>query len=61
MWRIQSLRDPDIYLEHESYEIPFGTRQWSVSPDSQICEQPDGSTIKLTISKCYPGKYTCDR
>ena len=61
MWRIQSLRDKDIYIEHESNEIPFGTRLWLISLNSQICGLPDEATLKLTISTCYPGKYTCDR
>ena len=63
-WRLQTLRDnPTKYVrtvEILSEELPIGSYNWVVSEDDAICKKKRGSVLELTMSQCFPNKYTCN-
>ena len=62
-WILQSFVNPNISITTKSkwpYDIPLGTVQWQVTTDSGLCQLPKDSVAELTLSICYPDKYTCN-
>ena len=62
-WILESLISPGVYLttnKQLSNQIPFGTHQWVVADKSGLCKLPMGSVTDLTLSSCFPNKYTCN-
>lgn len=60
---MQSLRDPSKRLEtlnkmHES--LPLGTNSWLVVTDEGVCKMRIGQVLNLTLTTCFPNKFTCD-
>ena len=41
-------------------DLPIGTHVWEVTNDFAICKLRQNQTLELTISQCYPDKYTCN-
>ena len=40
-------------------EFPIGTNEWKLKKDDAICNQEKGTKLRLTLSQCYPDKFTC--
>ena len=62
-WKIQSLINPDRYLETEGKmpnSVPLGTVSWETGTENSLCRYPAGYVTPMTISRCFPNKYTCD-
>ena len=62
-WKLQSLRDPSKYLllKHKNPRVyPIGTHTWALGSDNAICAKKKQELIKLSLSICYPNKYTCN-
>ena len=62
-WVIQSLVDPSMYMTSKdvpSNELPIGTYSWKSENKGALCGKPYGTITKLTLSTCYPNKYSCD-
>ena len=62
-WKIQSLINPDRYLETEMKmpnSVPLGTVSWKTGTENSLCGYPDGFVTSMTLSQCFPNKYTCD-
>lgn len=62
-WRLQSLRDPLKYIQTVSRlpeDLPIGTHNWEVSEDDTMCKLRKGQILELTMSQCFPNKYTCN-
>ncbi len=63
-WRLQSFKSPGSHLlmtrRSASDSLPFGTRTWTVGGAWDACGGGNNSTVKITISACYPKKFTCD-
>ena len=57
-WTLQSLRDPKIYVQTEKF--PLGTSEWTIGADNALCGLENRTTSELTMSLCYPEKYTCN-
>ena len=47
-------------LELTNSDIPMGRQKWDLKQGNTICNNEIGSSIQLTFSPCYPGKFTCD-
>ena len=62
-WRLQSLRNPLNMIQTVAEldeDLPIGTHVWEVTNDFAICKLRQNQTLELTISQCYPDKYTCN-
>ena len=62
-WRLQSLRNPLQMIQTVAEldeDLPIGTHVWEVTQDNAICKLRQNQTLELTISQCYPDKYTCN-
>ena len=58
-WILQSLINPDLYLESQHNKLPIGTTHWKKT--GALSKSDDhGSVIPLTFSFCYPDKFTCN-
>ena len=40
--------------------IPLGTVSWKTGTENSLCGYPDGYVTSMTLSQCFPNKYTCD-
>ena len=47
-------------LELTNSDFPLGRQKWNLIQGDTICNNEIGSSIQLTFSTCYPGKFTCD-
>ena len=45
-------KDPTIY--------PLGSRVWILGSELSMCGDDKDKEVTLTLSKCYPDKYTCN-
>ncbi|XP_042887276.1 uncharacterized protein LOC122263045 [Penaeus japonicus] len=45
------------YTYDASY--PFGTREWTLISDYDVCGKPNGSSHTLAVSGCYDWEYSC--
>ena len=55
--------DPTKYVqtvEILSEVLPIGSFNWVVTEIEAICKMQVGSVLELTMSQCYPDKYTCN-
>ena len=63
-WKIESHIPPFPYLLMDntgSNVSPIGRNSWKiVSTLENICGHVANTTIDLTLSSCYPDKFTCD-
>lgn len=61
-WRLQSLKDPAVYLENDDPILPLGRGIWTTNPDTEemICEMDPGTDIRLTFTACTSDQFTCD-
>ncbi len=57
-WRLQSLKEPDKYVW--TAKFPLGTSVWEIVTENGLCSKKPNSTMELTMSLCYPNKYTCN-
>ena len=58
-WILQSLINPDFYLESQYNKLPIGTTHWKKT--GVLSKRDDhASVIPLTFSFCYPDKFTCN-
>ena len=39
---------------------PMGTQTWVLGADLSMCNLKKGAYVNLTLSKCYPDKFTCN-
>ena len=46
-------------LELPSDRIPIGRQKWRTLQEKNVCNHRIGDEIQLTLSQCYPGKFTC--
>ena len=51
---------PEFRLELSNSDFPIGRHKWDLTQGDTICNNEIGSSIQLTFSPCYPGKFTCD-
>ena len=58
-WILQSVLEPEMMLELED-EFPIGTHEWKLKKDDALCDQEKGYKRRLTLSQCYPDKFTCN-
>jgi hypothetical protein len=58
-WRIQSLKNPDVYYESVINGLPIGRHTWQLGPKNSMCGLKPGSSVLLTFSTCYPNLFTC--
>lgn len=62
-WIVQSLRTPERYIqtvERLPEILPIGTHEWEITSDDAMCKLKKDKTMELTISQCFPNKYTCN-
>jgi hypothetical protein len=62
-WVLQSLRKPDKKITmwtKRPGELPLGRHIWLVDSDFAFCGKTKDSKVELTLSTCFPDKYTCD-
>ena len=59
-WYLQSLIKPEFILELSNDYLPMGRQKWNLAQGKTFCKYEIGNFIDLTISQCYPGKFTCD-
>ena len=59
-WFLQSLVKPEFMLELTNDDFPMGRHKWKLAEGDSFCEHEIGNSIQLTLSQCYPGKFTCD-
>ena len=62
-WVLQSLKNPNRTLEtvlRLPDNIPVGTYEWKTAAEYALCGKNLGYEASLTLSECFPGKYTCD-
>ena len=59
-WYLQSLIKPEFMLELSNDYFPMGRQKWNLAQGKTFCKYEIGNLIDLTISQCYPGKFTCD-
>ncbi|ROT85985.1 hypothetical protein C7M84_000560, partial [Penaeus vannamei] len=45
------------YTYDASY--PFGTREWTLTSDYDVCGKSNGSSHTLAVTGCYDWEYTC--
>ena len=57
-WILQSVLEPKMILETQD-EFPIGTNEWELGADDALCHQLKGYKQILTLSQCYPDKFTC--
>ena len=60
IWILQSLIKPEFMLELPNGDFPMGRQNWKMVEGKTFCNHEIGNYIPLTISQCYPGKFTCD-
>ena len=48
-----------MILELSGDDLPVGTNDWELKQDHSFCDHEKGYTTKLTLSQCYPDKFTC--
>jgi len=62
-WTLNSVKDPSksLYMRNKGMDVtPFGTEPWVVASDYALCEQQAMVEQELTLSICFPDKYTCN-
>jgi hypothetical protein len=59
-WRIQSLHDPNYYLENDRQTLPLGRQVWTTGPETILCGETGGFSLSLTFSICFPNQFTCN-
>ena len=47
-------------FELTNSDFPMGRQKWDLIQGDTICNKDIGSSIQLTLSLCYPDKFTCD-
>jgi hypothetical protein len=57
-WTLQSLKDPTKFVQ--TGKFPIGTSVWEIIDEGGLCGLKSNSTKELTMSLCYPNKYTCN-
>ena len=50
----------EILLYDMCMNFIAGRHDWEVMQDYAACKLRRGQTLTLTISQCYPNKYTCN-
>ena len=58
-WMIQSLIKPEYILELTNSDFPMGRHKWKLVEGKTFCNHDVENDIQLTLSACYPGKFTC--
>ena len=48
-----------MVLEFSKGDLPIGSHEWEVKNDHSFCHLKEESIAKLTLSRCYPDKFTC--
>ena len=57
------MRDPSKYLllKHKNPRVyPIGTHTWALGSDNALCAMKKEELVELSLSICYPNKYTCN-
>ena len=57
-WTLQSLKDPKKYVQTQKF--PLGASAWTTGDENALCGLANRTTVELTMSLCYPEKYTCN-
>lgn len=64
-WVLQSLRKVHKFLMMEAdkpdIDLPLGTHRWVLGAERAMCGKGDGDVVEMTLSRCFPNKYTCDQ
>ena len=48
-----------MILEFSEGDLPIGSHVWEVKQDYSFCQQLKGYITTLSLSQCYPDKFTC--
>ena len=56
---MQSLWDPAYILETKNIDFPIGSNEWISKEDFALCNELSSYSKSLTLSQCYPDKFTC--
>ena len=62
-WIIHSLVRANFWITTEDKwhkQIPIGTHPWQVSVENAVCKYPKDKLTEMTLTTCYPNKYTCN-
>ena len=63
-WKLVSHTPPFLHLLMDRSGlnvVPVGRNTWKImSGDGELCGKSDNSSISLTLSSCFPNKFTCD-
>ena len=62
-WRLQSLRNPDMYLlldDRMPRAMPIGRQVWTLGRNLSMCAKDEGAQHLLTFSGCSSTSFTCN-
>jgi len=62
-WKLQSVKKPSKFLLMKNGDddaTPFGTELWTIGSKYAMCRKLEGEEQELTLSMCFPDKYTCN-